>query len=223
MLSASVSNIELVREWSGEDTCPYCGGNGCTACDNQGYRDTEWLLRKLRGEEPQSEQMLAGEALHHFLENAPVDSEFYTLEGEYKGIYWRFDFAADCAVDELTFRELPIEKQYGDVLVRGRIDGTNGKRITDFKTTSRFDSDKLFEGCQWRFYLDMLDADEFQWVVFVMRELAEHYYEIYQVHDMRQHRYPKLHEECLAMAQGFANFVSALPPERWQRKAVPAG
>lgn len=221
MISASVSNIELFRDWSASEDCPYCGGNGCSACDNQGYRDAEWLLKRLRGEEPESQQMKAGSALHSFLENANPDTDAYTLEGEFEGSYYRFDFNCDCQIVWQPMRELSVEKEYGGLLVRGRVDGINGKRITDYKTTSRFDPEHLFEGVQWRFYLDMMAADEFQWVVFVLKEFgAPGCYEINQVHDLRQHRYPGLHESCAAIAKAYEAFVSALPPERWQRKSL---
>lgn len=120
---------------------------------------------------------------------------------------YRFDFNCDCEISALDIKELPAEKMYGDLLVRGRIDGIQGREITDYKTTSQFDPDRLFEGYQWRFYLDMLDCDRFRWEVFVLDERGEGRYEVRQAHRLVQFRYPNLHEDCERLAKEYSDFA----------------
>lgn len=187
MLSASVSNIECFRAWKQDEDL-----------------DFNWLMRKIRGEEPQSELMKAGNAFHSAIE-LMCEGECNTLAfGEY-----RFDFNCHGEISSPSIREASVEKQYGDLLVRGRVDAWIGKEITDYKTTGQFDPDRLMEGYQWRFYLDMTESDSFCWKVFVMRDFGpERCYEIRDVHTLRQKRYPGLHEDCVRLAAEYQDVVS---------------
>src|ERR1700736_4912097 len=164
-MRVSVSNLELFRMWRGNEDL-----------------DLEWLLRRLRGEEPQTEAMKAGEAFHKILENPTFDELNELTSGE----YW---FSMLCEVQLVlpTARELSIEKEYGDLLVRGRVDGLSGRTVTDYKTTAQFDADRLMEGYQWRYYLDMLDCDTFHWQVFVLSQYGEPgHYDVTQTHTLTQ-------------------------------------
>lgn len=208
MPSVSVSNLELFRWWRSSDDL-----------------GLEWLLRRLRGEEPQTVAQAAGEALHRALESCSPGETAQLSSGAF-----RFYVRCDCQVELPQARELWIEKQYGDLVVRGRVDGLAGKTVTDYKTTSAFDADRLMEGYQWRFYLDMLEADRFVWQVFVMDAFGDfaeggelvHCYEIYQVHELTQHRYEGLERDCAELTVEFWEFASEL--ERagvdWRRAAV---
>jgi hypothetical protein len=180
--------------------------------------DLEWLLKRLRGEEPQTEAMKAGEALHATLEHAAVD-EYSNIE--HNG--WRFYFRCDCEVELPTICEIPIEKQYGDLLVRGRVDGMTGNKITDYKSTQSFDVDRLLEGYQWRFYLDMTGCEAFIWKVFVIGEMGlPQQYEVIQVHELRQYRYPGMEDDCARLAKDFYEFVRQIEASNiaWTKTAV---
>lgn len=200
MPSVSVSNLELYRVWRDSEEL-----------------DLEWLLRRLRGEEPQTEQMMAGEALHAAIENAGPQDAMSLVHGE-----WKFYFNVKSTVELPTSKELSVEKQYGDLTVRGRVDALRGKTVTDYKSTGSFDADRLLEGYQWRFYLDMMDCDTFRWIVFVMSDRLYREYEIYQVHELMQHRYPQLHEDCWKLAADFLDFAKQLEAngQEWRRAAV---
>lgn len=186
MLSrVSVSNLELFRIWKESEDL-----------------DLEWLLSRLRQPE-QTEQMKAGEAFHSALENASVGDTDTLTHGDY-----RFDFNCDFELAIPKFKELPVEKQYGDLLVRGRVDVLIGKMVTDYKTTEQFDADRLWSGCQWRYYLDMLDCSQFCWHVFVLKQFGPAYcYEINRVHTLFQFRYPTLHEDCMRLATEYSEFA----------------
>ena len=181
-LPASVTNLELFRVWRQREDLSH-----------------DWLLNRIRGLEPPSESMLAGRAFHEALEGAGGDRISTFARGPY-----RFDFSCDAVIPATPLRELPVEKMYGELLVRGRVDSWVGGEILDYKTTKKFDADRLMEGYQWRYYLDMTGCDSFCWKVFVMRELGEpQSYEIYQSHTLYQKRYPSLHEDCERLAREY--------------------
>lgn len=201
MPSISVSNLELFRTWRQSEDL-----------------DLEWLLRRLRGEEPQTEAMKAGEALHATLEHAQVD-EYSNIEHD----GWKFYFRCDCEMELPAIRELPIEKQYGDLLVRGRVDAMIGNGIVDYKSTQSFDADRLMEGYQWRLYLDMTGCECFTWKVFVIGEMGfPQQYEVIQVHELTQYRYPGISDDCSRLAREFYHFAQQLEASGmpWTKTAV---
>ena len=186
MLSASVSNLDLFHMWRNNEAL-----------------DTGWLLNRLSGLEPPTDQMKAGSAFHKILE-APdfIEQTELQMDG-----YW---FSILCEIELVlpSIRELPIEQMYGDLLVRGRVDGLDGLKITDYKTTAQFDADRLMEGYQWRFYLDMLNCETFTWKVFVLSQYGQQgHYDVTQTHEHNQKRYPGLHEDCARLAADYADFT----------------
>lgn len=200
-LATSVSNIDLFRTWRENEEL-----------------DQDWLLSRLRGEVPQTEEMKAGEALHKALENLTGTGETSSLEAN----GYQFGFSCDATVELQNIVELSVEKQYGPLLVRGRVDALSGLEITDYKTTGRFDADRLMESYQWRFYLDMLSANHFHWVVFELETWPNsNYCDIWNFHELRQERYPSLHEDCVRLAAEFASFLQGLDDcgIPWRRNA----
>lgn len=199
-LSVSVSNLDLFRVWRHSEDL-----------------DLEWLLRRLRGEEPQTEQMKAGEAFHSMLETAETGETASATAGDYK-----FNFLCDCTIAIPLSREVRVEKQYGDLLVRGRVDGFSGLSVTDYKTTGQFDADRLLEGFQWRFYLSMTGCDSFLWKVFVLSQRFFNEYDIVATHELKQHRYEGLESDCERLTGDFLAFVRQLESSNipWTRAAV---
>lgn len=188
-MQVSVSNLDLFRYWQAEEDL-----------------DTNWLLRRLRGEEPQSELMAAGECFHKALETLPdAEHEFTSIESGGR----EFIFVCDCEMTPPKLKELRINGAYGELNVRGRVDGLDGTTVTDYKTTGQFDPERLLEGYQWRLYLDMLGADKFIWKVFVLSE-DNGYYKVTQAHELSQYRYPGLHEDCLRLASQYVEFARTM-------------
>jgi hypothetical protein len=193
MLSASVSNIDLFHMWRGNEDL-----------------DVGWLLNRLSGAEPETEQMKAGKAFHKILE-APDFEEQTELTINFEGQSYWFSIQCDIILALPAIRELSVEYCYGDLLVRGRVDGLDGNRVIDYKTTAQFDADRLMEGYQWRFYLDMLGANSFTWKVFVLSQYGQPgHYDVIQTHDLTQYRYPGLHEDCVRLAATYCEFTKSI-------------
>jgi hypothetical protein len=184
--SASVSNLDTYRWWKAEEDL-----------------GLDWLLIRLRGEE-ETEAMRLGQAFHAALELADGTADTLIYDGV------QFDINCDCEITVPTVREMPIEKMYGNLIVRGRVDGLVGSEVIDYKTTERFDADRLMEGYQWRFYLDMLKADSFCWKVFVLRPFGLGY-EVREFHTLRQKRYPGMSQDCADLAADFERFAIEHP------------
>lgn len=179
------------------------------------------LLARLRREGEETEPMRAGSALHKALENA--------TEGEYDKLCadgYTFDLAIDGELDLPPLRELKAEKTYHvagvNVTLVGKVDTIDGKRVDDHKTTSRFDVEKFYDSYQWRFYLDMFNADLFRWNVFVMRpdsKKAGHYI-VSEFHQPTQHRYPALERDCQIELKQFVIFAQRYLPERFTEETA---
>ena len=190
MLTIRVTSLEQFRIWKEDDDL-----------------DVGWLLTRLLGKEAPSDVMLAGTAFHSALEHASEGVLDTLAFGDY-----RFDFNCDAEVQIPTLKELEITKQYGDLLVTGHVDGLIGKEITDYKTTGQFDPDRYMESYQWRYYLDMCDCDRFRWQVFVISEFGPPCcYEVKQIHQLAQVRYPGMDQDCARLAQEYYEFASQQP------------
>lgn len=180
---ARVSNLESFRQWREDDE-----------------QTVEDLVHWLTSSHP-TEAMLAGTAFHKALELAQP-GEYDTLEA------LGFTFLLPDAVLELpTVQELRAYGEYGGLTVTGQVDGIEGLRVDDHKTTSRFDPERYLAGYQWRFYLDLLEADVFRWNVFEIREVKRRVYQVTATHRLEAHRYPGMHTDCERLAADFLVFA----------------
>jgi hypothetical protein len=117
-------------------------------------------------------------------------------------------------------REMRAYKQYGELEVTGQVDGIHGRSIIDHKTTKRFDAERFLAGAQWRYYLDIFEADTFQWFVFELKELGKKVYDVSGPQVLTAYRYPGLHEDCASLAADFVRFARFHLPERFTRAAA---
>lgn len=195
MLSVRVTDLEQFRIWRDDEDM-----------------EVGWLLNRLLRKEAPTSLMKAGTAFHSAIEGAGRGVLATLSLGDY-----RFDFNCECELPEPAVKELEVQKQYGDLLVIGHVDGLIGKEVIDYKTTGQFDPARYLEGYQWRFYLDLLDANTFRWEVFVMSEFGAamavgernlECFTIREVHRLVQFRYPNLHEDCLRLARDYYDFAS---------------
>lgn len=192
MLRASVSNLDLFRVWREDEEL-----------------DLDWILQRILASE-QTEAMRVGEAFHKAVELADVGDTNYL-----EAMGYRFEFLKDCEVQIAPARELWISKQYGELLVRGRVDATTGPTVIDFKSTTQFDPDRLMNGYQWRFYLDMTGAENFRWDVFVLRETDDpKVYSVSDFHRLEQKRYPELAKDCADLVDDYIQFAKRHLPEK---------
>lgn len=187
-----VSECESFRQWRADDDA-----------------ELSDLLARLRGETPPSDAMLAGTAFHRALELATVGE---TAELEANGYRFVVDCDAHLALPDI--RELRASKAYGPITVTGCVDVIHGLRIEDHKTTGRFDPDRYLDGYQWRLYLDIFGAKVFRWNVFEIREKAPRIYSVLAVHQLEQHAYPRMHDDCARLASDLHQFALEHMPER---------
>jgi hypothetical protein len=189
---ARVSQLEAFRRWEQDEEQ-----------DVDAFRSYIFLNQP-------SEPMLAGTAFHRCLETIQP-GEFSELSAD----GFTFIIAGDLTLPVCPIREIRAYKRYGDIEVTGQLDAEYGKRVEDHKTTGYFNADKYLEGYQWRFYLDMFDADTFRWNVFPLVPVRgrERTYEVREVHHLEQCRYPGMHEDCMDLAERFRIFASIHLPE----------
>lgn len=172
------------------------------------------LLRQLRREEPPSEAMLAGSALHKLLETT---SDGELSEADIDG--YRFFFDMDGSLSLPPVREMKATRDFriGGCLVTlvGKVDAVSGRRIEDHKFTSRYDAERFLTSYQWRIYLDIFDADEFRWNIFEGREEQEKRYVIRALHQLTMHRYPGMRDDIERVLSVFVDFARSHLPERF--------
>lgn len=169
-----------------------------------------WLINQIRSNE-ETEAMRKGTAFHKALETIADGWEGSEIRsGDY-----RFVFTADISISLPQTRELRKEKNYGGIIISGQADGIGGKVIIDHKTTSHFDAENYLEGWQHKFYLDIFDADRFDWYAWEMAELPQSpkVYEVFGFHQLHQYRYPDLSEDCRRLALDFKAFADRFMPD----------
>lgn len=188
---ARVSSLETYRRWLEDDE----------ATPSQ-------LVARLTDFQP-SEAMLAGTAFHLALEHA-VPGDYDKLEAN------GYTFILpDAAIALPDVRELRTYGFYGDLHVTGQVDGLHGKRVEDHKTTAGFRPDGYLEGYQWRYYLDLFDADVFRWNVFEITAdpKVEKTFRVKPPHFLEQCRYPGMHDDCMDLASQFYDFARRFMPD----------
>lgn len=181
--------------------------------------ELEQFLARVRGQDEPSEAMLAGTAFHKALENGqPGSCERIEVDG------FVFEIEADIALALPTVRETRAARTYLDarhaITVSGQVDGIDGLIVTDHKTTQQFDAERYLSGYQWRYYLDIFNADIFRWNVFELRREALQEYRVVAMHPLVQYRYPGMHEDCARLALDLAEFAAWNLPERFNRRTA---
>src|SRR6185503_2274825 len=103
---------------------------------------------------------------HHALEKV-MEGEHLTVEAD----GYTFAFTCDAEIVLPKTRELRIAKDYGGIIITGQCDGVEGRSIIDHKTVQQFDAEYHLDGWQHRFYLDLFDADRFDWHIWEVAAL----------------------------------------------------
>ncbi|TMN18497.1 hypothetical protein [Pseudoxanthomonas sp. X-1] len=181
---ARVSNIESFRRWREDEE-----------------QTVEQLVQWLTTDNP-SEAMLAGTAFHKALEDA-APGEYTEMEA----LGHKF-ILPDCDLALPTIRELRSYGMYGPLRVTGQVDGLQGRRVIDHKTTSRFDAERYLDGYQWRYYLDLFEADVFRWNVFVVKRVDHQVYEVSPPQTLEAYRYPGMRQDCERLAADYYEFAN---------------
>ncbi|MBO0912428.1 MAG: hypothetical protein J2P13_11600 [Acidobacteria bacterium] len=193
MPSIAVTNLESFRIWRDSETLPL-----------------DWLIERLRYDQPETELMKASKALHKAFELAE-EMEVATLAaGDF-----RFDFNCDCELIIPDSREFKVSKDYLGVDVRGRVDGRIGDALTDYKVTERFDGDScehLMQSYQWRLYCDMTGAKTFIYQILVVSDFGPpNCYSVRETHTLKTYAYPELHEDCERLVEDYKATILGHP------------
>lgn len=209
MIRVSVSDLDTFRSFREDEDFPL-----------------EVFVAQLRREVAPTPAMMRGRAFAVAMERANLgDQSTITAEGH------TFAFTCDAEIEAWPRREEKREKDYGGVIVTARCDRIMGRMIADDKTTAQFDAEKYMEKYQWRYYLDLFDADVFRWHVWECREIkndrAAYWekesewptdqiaipgigWEVYAHHLLTQYRYKELENDCRNLAHEFADFAQRI-------------
>ena len=180
---ARVSHIEAYRRW--------------TLSEDGSAED---LIRFITTDNP-TPAMKAGTAFHKAIELAG-----YGEHSELSANGYTFLMPdAEIAIPEV--RELRAFKQYGGLMVTGCVDCLDGRIVIDHKTTSRFDPERYLSGAQWKFYLDIFEADTFRWNVWVIREVEPLVFKVDPPEFLEAHRYPGMEDDCARLAADYHQFA----------------
>lgn len=192
---ARVSNIEALRQWK----------NWHPLFEGQEEPSVDDLVHRITTDEP-SEAMMAGTAFHKAIELAQ-DGEHDAFEANgYRFILPNAELALP------AIREMRAYGDYGALTVTGQVDAIAGRVVFDHKTTGRFDPERYLDGCQWKFYLDLFEADEFQWNVFVIKELEPQVYQVAAPQILKAYRYPGMRADCELLAADYLDFARKFLP-----------
>lgn len=192
---ARVSNVEAFRQWK----------NWTPLFEGQEEPTIADLVRFITVDEP-SEAMKAGTAFHKALE--------IVGEGEHDALEangYRF-LLPECEMELPAIREMRAYGEYGGLTVTGQVDGVNGNLVIDHKTTGKFDPERYLNGCQWKFYLDLFEANEFRWNVFVIKELEPQVYSVAKLQTLTAYRYPEMRDYCASLAAEYLDFAREFLP-----------
>ena len=162
-----------------------------------------------------TDAQVRGTAFHKALEMA-VEGEHSTVEA----MGYTFAFTCNAEISLPHTREIRRSKDYGGIIVSGQCDGLEGRRIIDHKTVSGgFDAEYHLDGFQDKFYLDIFDADRFDWHVWEVGEMKDtpRAFEVYAHHPLTQYRYPGMAEDCRLLAVEFRDFAARMG---WKGKAA---
>lgn len=173
------------------------------------------LLSRLRREEPPTENMLAGTALHKWLEDHhPAESLTSTIEAD--GFRFRFD--ADIELALPTVREIKALGTYNidgvTVTLVGKVDAIHGTKPYDHKLTSRFDPERYANAFQWRAYLVLFNGDKFTYNVFTGAPDKDGVWVIRAFDQLTLYRYPNIQADVEAQLTEFVRFIRQYMPER---------
>lgn len=171
------------------------------------------LATRLRHDSPANDKMLMGTAWHAVLENPPDTIDKIERNG--------FTFSVECDKTIILpqVREIRANKTYRvdgfDVTLTGKVDGIDGNLVTDHKLSFRPDLENYFGSYQWRAYLDIFNADRFNYYVYHGKEPAEGSKDITisDVSGMSLYRYPGMEKDLEKGISDLLFFVRMYMPE----------
>lgn len=177
--------------------------------------DNEWmseqdLIDTITGVFRSTPQIELGIAFERVLE----DPERYRIRGGYRcnGFSFDDDTMRDplALIDRRGVCQVKTTKQYGNCTVVAKADHLVGATLGEWKTTtSTFDIEKYLASCQWRYELDLFEASQLTYHVFVLDDHENGVAELRDIHSFNVFRYPELHQDCCELLGQFVSYVTA--------------
>jgi len=175
------------------------------------------LSKRLKHTEAPNELMLAGTALHSIFENHPPKKascvngfDFIERHGHI------FRFLCDVSVTLPQIREIRASKAYHidgtEVRLTGKCDGITGNKILDYKLTFKPNLDTYFESLQWRCYLDIFNADVFEYIIFHGKK-KDNEITITDSYSIKMYRYPIMISDIETGIYNLLKFIRENCPE----------
>lgn len=161
MYKISVTTLEKFRRYMNEASA---------------YDTEEALIESIKGTFKGNDKTNFGGAYHKIIEGDFIkqnkiviaDNICFNLNQAKPALQYRFNHP-------VVANEIPIEKVYSiatypDVLIKGKVDIIVGLNVRDVKCKFKYvDTREYTESCQWKFYLDMLQARNFFYDIFEVK------------------------------------------------------
>jgi len=187
-----------------------------------GSIELEDLLKRIRGEFTPSRRMELGSAFHDILEKA--EERFIHERNVFKaknGIEFDFDVIAPCyekIVQGTTF-EVKITKIYKigeeEVEVVAKVDQLYGNYIIENKTCwGTFDFERYFNSCQWKYYMDIFEAERVYYNVFCLSDKVGGI-ELRDIEQFSFNSYPDLREDLNKLLTNIVKFIHSQKLEEY--------
>lgn len=191
------------------------------------YDTEESVIATLSGEFKGNEMTRIGTAFHKVVEIGnltcckEVDNRFeFDIDGHPVALnYNQCQLGLNYRNEHLgAFHEVRLYKDYGCAIVTGCADMIDGIEIRDIKTkySQPNDSDYI-NSCQWRYYLDIFNADVFHFDLFVFEgyKKEEHGHNVTKLNLTRYtppitcYRYSNMEADNIALLNAFMDWVES--------------
>ena len=199
MLKIAVTTIEAFRNYQ------------------NGTIELEDFMKRIRGEFTPSRYMDLGSAFHDILENIELRyiKELNIFKAK-NGLEFGYDIIIQCY--EKLFPDAPFEvkltKIYNigkeNIEVVAKVDQLlYGNYVIENKTCwGMFDFERYFNSCQWRFYLDIFEAEKVFYNVFCLSDKKDGI-ELKGIEQFSFDAYPNLTEDLNELIKDLVEFIHA--------------
>jgi hypothetical protein len=169
----------------------------------------------------------AGTAGHELLEHATdglalEHGSVWKAEDEFGEFHLRVELDGTVHVPPIRehFVSRIFDTSIGPVQVRGRVDGTDGFEVVDYKFTGWPDPERFAESWQWRIYLALTGATSFRWEVFTLRQPLKHEtaWRVTAHQTFKQYGYPELFADVERAVSDAAAGIDRWAPTYWTRR-----
>lgn len=105
--------------------------------------------------------------------------------------------------------QVKLQCPYAGHIVVGKIDLLHGTHVFDVKTTGNtIDAEKYLHSYQWRFYLDLLRASVFTYVVYRVSVEADNYLRVIDVASINAFGYDGLTGDCARLVGSCVEYLT---------------